>query len=134
MRYDGKRGIWWILTLVIYNLVIVWSVIERDKYAGFVVCLIALLIGDVFLLVLNAKTYVEVQNNVMTVVLGVSKKSINCDRITSLEKTHSPIASMALSFDRVKVSFGTESVYISVKDNNKLIKDLKDLNPSIIVK
>lgn len=57
MRYDGKRGLWWIFTLVFYNLAIVWSVVEREKYNGFVVCLIALLIGDVFLLVLNAKTW-----------------------------------------------------------------------------
>ena len=134
MRYDGKRGIWWIFTLVFYNLAIVWSVVEREKYNGFVVCLIALLIGDVFLLVLNAKTYVEVKNNVLIVVLGFSRKSINCDSITSLEKTHSPIASMALSFDRVKVSCGTECVYVSVKDNDKLIRDLKDLNPGIKVK
>lgn len=88
MRYDGKRGLWWIFTLVFYNLAIVWSVVEREKYNGFVVCLIALLIGDVFLLVLNAKTYVEVKNNVLIVVLGFSRKSINCDSITSLEKTH----------------------------------------------
>ncbi|RGW41403.1 hypothetical protein DW775_08045 [Agathobacter rectalis] len=134
MRYDGKRGLWWIFTLVFYNLAIVWSVVEREKYNGFVVCLIALLIGDVFLLVLNAKTYVEVKNNVLIVVLGFSRKSINCDSITSLEKTHSPIASMALSFDRVKVSCGTECVYVSVKDNDKLIRDLKDLNPGIKVK
>lgn len=134
MRYDGKRGLWWIFTLVFYNLAIVWSVVEREKYNGFVVCLIALLIGDVFLLVLNAKTYVEVKNNVLIVVLGFSRKSINCDRITSLEKTHSPIASMALSFDRVKVSCGTECVYVSVKDNDKLIRNLKDLNPGIKVK
>lgn len=134
MRYDGKRGLWWIFTLVFYNLAIVWSVVEREKYNGFVVCLIALLIGDVFLLVLNAKTYVEVKNNVLIVVLGFSRKSINCDSITLLEKTHSPIASMALSFDRVKVSCGTECVYVSVKDNDKLIRDLKDLNPGIKVK
>lgn len=134
MRYDGKRGLWWIFTLVFYNLAIVWSVVEREKYNGFIVCLIALLIGDVFLLVLNAKTYVEVKNNVLIVVLGFSRKSINCDSITSLEKTHSPIASMALSFDRVKVSCGTECVYVSVKDNDKLIRDLKDLNPGIKVK
>ena len=134
MRYDGKRGLWWIFTLVFYNLAIVWSVVEREKYNGFVVCLIALLIGDVFLLVLNAKTYVEVKNNVLIVVLGFSRKSINCDSITSLEKTHSPIASMALSFDRVKVSCGTECVYVSVKDHDKLIRDLKDLNPGIKVK
>ena len=134
MRYDGKRGLWCIFTLVFYNLAIVWSVVEREKYNGFVVCLIALLIGDVFLLVLNAKTYVEVKNNVLIVVLGFSRKSINCDSITSLEKTHSPIASMALSFDRVKVSCGTECVYVSVKDNDKLIRDLKDLNPGIKVK
>lgn len=134
MRYDGKRGLWWIFTLVFYNFAIVWSVVEREKYNGFVVCLIALLIGDVFLLVLNAKTYVEVKNNVLIVVLGFSRKSINCDSITSLEKTHSPIASMALSFDRVKVSCGTECVYVSVKDNDKLIRDLKDLNPGIKVK
>ena len=134
MRYDGKRGLWWIFTLVFYNLAIVWSGVEREKYNGFVVCLIALLIGDVFLLVLNAKTYVEVKNNVLIVVLGFSRKSINCDSITSLEKTHSPIASMALSFDRVKVSCGTECVYVSVKDNDKLIRDLKDLNPGIKVK
>lgn len=134
MRYDGKRGLWWIFTLVFYNLAIVWSVVEREKYNGFVVCLIALLIGDVFLLVLNARTYVEVKNNVLIVVLGFSRKSINCDSITSLEKTHSPIASMALSFDRVKVSCGTECVYVSVKDNDKLIRDLKDLNPGIKVK
>ena len=134
MRYDGKRGLWWIFTLVFDNLAIVWSVVEREKYNGFVVCLIALLIGDVFLLVLNAKTFVEVKNNVLIVVLGFSRKSINCDSITSLEKTHSPIASMALSFDRVKVSCGTECVYVSVKDNDKLIRDLKDLNPGIKVK
>ena len=134
MRYDGKRGLWWIFTLVFYNLAIVWSVVEREKYNCFVVCLIALLIGDVFLLVLNAKTYVEVKNKVLIVVLGFSRKSINCDSITSLEKTHSPIASMALSFDRVKVSCGTECVYVSVKDNDKLIRDLKDLNPGIKVK
>ena len=41
---------------------------------------------------------------------------------------------MALSFDRVKVSCGTECVYVSVKDNDKLIRDLKDLNPGIKVK
>lgn len=41
MRYDGKRGLWWIFTLVFYNLAIVWSVVEREKYNGFVVCLIA---------------------------------------------------------------------------------------------
>lgn len=131
MRYNGKRGIIWILTLVIYNLAIIWSVIERDNYNGFIVCIIALLIGDAFLLVLNAKTYVEIKNKEMTVVLGFSKININCDKISSLEKTHSLIASMALSFDRIKVNYGTGCVYVSVKDNNKLIEHLKTINPNI---
>ena len=134
MRYDGKRGLWWTFTLVIYNLVIVWSVVERDKYNGFILCLIFLLAGDIFLIILNSKTYVEIKKNNMTVVLGFYKKNINCNSSISLEKTHVPIASMALSFDRIKVNYGTECVYVSVKDNNKLIKDLKDLNPRIKVK
>ena len=133
MRYDGKKGFWWMLILILFNLALVWCIVEWDKYNGFIICLIALVAGDVFLLSLNARTYVEIKGNELIIVLGINKKIINCNTITSLEKTHCPIASMALSLDRIRINYGSDCVYVSVKDNSKLINDLKSLFPNIKV-
>lgn len=134
MKYKGKRGVIWLLVLMVYQLAFVWCIVKRDSYQGFWMCIVLLLLGDILLLALNARTYVMLEKKTMTVVLGFAKLVIDCDKIHSVEKSKSPIASMALSFERLKILYGNDCVYVSVQNNDELVKGLVAINPSIKVK
>ncbi|MDY4098026.1 MAG: PH domain-containing protein [Lachnospiraceae bacterium] len=131
MKYKGKIGAWWYLMLLIYNLLFIWCFVNYDKLSWALGCIVLLTISDVYLILLTLKNYVIVDNDKITIVLGFSKKEIDCKKIISIKKTNCPIASMAMSFDRIKILYGSECTYISVKDNDKLISHLKKINSDI---
>lgn len=131
MKFKGKIGLWWYLILLIYNLFFLWCIIKHEQLSGFLICVILLTIFDVFLILLTLRTYVIVEDKNLIIVLGLAEKKIDCNKISSVRKSSNPIASMALSFDRIRLSYGNECTYISVRNNDELIRKLKKINPDI---
>ncbi len=118
MKYHGKRGLWWYVVLIVYNLIFGLCVVMRDSVQGFWICMILLTIGDLFLVQFQARSYVLLEKDLMTVFFGFVKVKIDCKKISSIKKSKNPIASMALSFDRLKINYGNETIYT----RKKLIK------------
>ncbi|GHU44492.1 hypothetical protein FACS1894111_11850 [Clostridia bacterium] len=140
MRYKAKRGIWWILVLLFINAFLIWEIfriVTGQATLSAWIFLLILLLCDIALLIAN-HYYVILENDVLTFVFGFSKKQIDCKKIHSITKTHTLLATSALSFDRLHIEYlnessGTGEVMISVADNNKLIDDLLKINPNIQV-
>jgi hypothetical protein len=133
MKYNGKRSLWWFAVLILYNLVFGWCIVMRDSVQGFWICMIFLALGDFFLFLFTVRNYVLLEKELMTVFLGFAKVTIDCKKITSIKKSKNPIASMALSLDRLKINYGNETIYVSVKNNDELIEALRGINPKIEV-
>jgi len=75
-----------------------------------------------------------VTEKVLSVRLGPYKREINIEEITVIRKIKSPLASAALSMERLEINYGHyESIQISPVNANHFIEQLQKVNPDITV-
>lgn len=135
MKYKGKIGFWWLIILIALNGLLAWIPFNLDKAnMNPIFGIVTVIIIDIWFLYMTFRNYIVLDETSMTIVLGVSKLKLRYDEIISIKKTRSPLASMALSLDRIEVISKTQQVYISVKNKEGLIKDLLSRNTGIVVK
>ena len=77
------------------------------------------------------KNYVEIDGERLILVLGLCRTTIEIGEIREVYKTHNPIASGALSLDRVMIRGRRQEALISVCDKELLFRELKRINPAI---
>lgn len=80
------------------------------------------------------KNYVEIDDEKMTLVLGLCKDSIKIEDIIEVYRTHNPISAGALSLDRVVIKGRRQEMIISVCDKEQLFHELKQRNPKIQIR
>jgi hypothetical protein len=97
--------------------------------------LIVILIVSAFIAHIILTTYYEVTDNILRVKCGVlMDKTIHIDTIKEIKETHDLIASPAVSLDRLRITYNKyQNIIISPKEKNKLIDQLKSINPGIKV-
>lgn len=123
MRYESKVD-WWIPALVFGGLSVAtgdWISEGEDEWGDGLVLLIAwaISIGVFF------HTYYELRPDILFIRCGPFWRSIAISDIQSVEPTRNPLASMALSLDRlaIKVRFG-RGVMISPRHQDRFLQDL----------
>ena len=135
MRIKGKIAIWfWIMfagmeVLMLYSF-FVPSDEGRDIGLQVIVAFVFLVWNIVFLPML-VKNYVEIDGEKLVLVLGLCRTTMEIGEIKEVYKTHNPIASGALSLDRVMIRGRRQEMLISVCDKELLFRELKRINPAI---
>ena len=89
------------------------------------------LVWNIVILPMAVRNYVEIVGERLIVVLGFCKTAVEIGEITEVYKTHNPLASGALSLDRVMIKGRKQALLISVCDKELLFRELKRINPAI---
>lgn len=129
IKYEGKNSWWIILIFVIYNILpLVFILYEvSDLFTN-----IWWLLFWVFYYGLNliwipvfVRNRVELFDNYFIFYYGFGKEKIVIKDILEINKSRNPIASSANSLDRIHIVTKDKDFYISLKDNDDFINEIK---------
>lgn len=129
IKYEGKNSWWIILIFVIYNILpLVFILYEvSDLFTN-----IWWLLFWVFYYGLNLiwipvfiRNRVELFDNYFIFYYGFGKEKIVIKDILEINRSRNPIASSANSLDRIHIVTKDKDFYISLKDNDDFINEIK---------
>lgn len=129
IKYEGKNSWWIILIFVIYNILpLVFILYEvSDLFTN-----IWWLLFWVFYYGLNliwipvfVRNRVELFDNYFIFYYGFGKEKIVIKDILEINRSLNPIASSANSLDRIHIVTKDKDFYISLKDNDDFINEIK---------
>lgn len=129
IKYEGKNSWWIILIFVIYNILpLVFILYEvSDLFTN-----IWWLLFWVFYYGLNliwipvfVRNRVELFDNYFIFYYGFGKEKIVIKDILEINRSRNPIASSANSLDRIHIVTKNKDFYISLKDNDDFINEIK---------
>ena len=129
IKYEGKNSWWIILIFVIYNILpLVFILYEvSDLFTN-----IWWLLFWVFYYGLNliwfpvfVRNRVELFDNYFIFYYGFGKEKIVIKDILEINRSRNPIASSANSLDRIHIVTKDKDFYISLKDNDDFINEIK---------
>lgn len=129
IKYEGKNSWWIILIFVIYNILpLVFILYEvSDLFTN-----IWWLLFWVFYYGLNliwipvfVRNRVELFDNYFIFYYGFGKEEIVIKDILEINRSRNPIASSANSLDRIHIVTKNKDFYISLKDNDDFINEIK---------
>ena len=105
MRIKGKIAIWFWIMFVGMEILMLYLFFEPSKEGkdvGMLVIMIFDFLGwNIVFLPMLVKNYAEIDGERLILVLGLCRTTIEIGEIREVYKTHNPIASGALSLDRV---------------------------------
>lgn len=129
IKYEGKNSWWILLIFVIYNILpLVFILYEvSDLFTN-----IWWLLFWVFYYGLNliwipvfVRNRVELFDNYFIFYYGFGKEKIVIKDILEINRSRNPIASSANSLDRIHIVTKNKDFYISLKDNDDFINEIK---------
>jgi hypothetical protein len=123
MRFESKID-WWIPTLLFGGLslgTLEWVMgTENTWYDGLGLCF-----GWCLSVWIVLQTYYEFRGNYLTIRCGPFSRKLYIDDIEGAAPTRNPLASMALSLDRLAIKTrGGRGVLISPRDKEQFLKHL----------
>ncbi|WP_416828303.1 PH domain-containing protein [Ectobacillus polymachus] len=131
MYFPSKKDVW--VYPIYWGCVIVCLiplVIGRDYEALFFTLPFAILLVWSWF-----KTGYKINNELLIIYYGPIKKRILIKDIKKITQTKNPLASPALSMDRLEIMYGSDfgMALVSPKDKQKFVSLLKSMNPHIEV-
>ena len=128
-RFRSKVD-WWIALLLIATMLILLVTLGSFAYQNTNELQALAVVGGTLTLValilwMTVGTYYSVDGNTLKIAAGPIRWKVPIDEISSVEQTHSPISSPALSLDRLRIRYsGKKSVMISPADKKRFMKAL----------
>lgn len=129
IKYEGKNSWWIILIFVIYNILPLVFILYEVSY---LFTNIWWLLFWVFYYGLNliwipvfVRNRVELFDNYFIFYYGFGKEKIVIKDILEINRSRNPIASSANSLDRIHIVTKDKDFYISLKDNDDFINEIK---------
>ena len=123
MRYESKVD-WWIPALLFGGLAVAtgdWIAAEADDWRDGAVLLSAWVLS----IWIFFNTYYELRRDILFIRCGPFWRSVTISDIQSAEPTRNPLASMALSLDRIAIKVASgRGVMISPRDKARFLQDL----------
>lgn len=134
MKFKGKIGLWWLITIIFINVLFIYSMLVAKTMIGRGVLIVILLVTDIFMLSWTFNNYVELNDDCFTIHFGFSKNKVKYKDVTKISKTNSMIAGSATSFDRLLIETDDEKIIISLKEKESFISELMKRNSEVIIK
>ena len=123
MRYESKVD-WWVPALLFGGLALAtvdWISAPEDKWGDGLALLIAWSIS----IWIFFHTYYELRRDTLFIRCGPFWRNISLADIESAEPTRNPLASMALSLDRIAIKLrSSRGVMISPSDKDRFLDEL----------
>ena len=127
MRFAGKVDGWYYALTVGVNVMLAWPLAsffadpaKEGAFISAVVCLLCLVLCDIFITPTLLRNYVEFQ-----------KATYPVSKIRRLRETSNPLASLAASFDRIELRIGYEELMIAVKDKEEFFAEIERRCPQV---
>ncbi len=108
--------------------ILVWMI-----YLQSVVGIIIAALTSVFVIHVFVTTYYIITDDNYLIIKSsfLVNKKISIQDISSIKESNNILSSPALSFDRIEIRFGDETILISPKEKEKFIQELKNRNSAI---
>ncbi len=113
---------------------VIWPILEGAPSTAIITMCAIILPTALFVLHLFFNTTYRIsEDNRLQVRCGfVFREAIDIMKVTSVEKTKTPVASPAPSMDRIELRYGKYgSLIISPRDKKGLVRELLRINPDI---
>ncbi|MGG1220498.1 PH domain-containing protein [Priestia endophytica] len=131
MYFPSKKDIW----VIIVNWIVIFAcftplIMKRDYEALFFTLPL-----PIFLLLGFFKTGYKVDEKTLIIHNGLLTKKVSIKDIEKIKRTKNPLASPALSLDRIEITSHSHNgiLLVSPKNKRKFISLLKEANPDIKV-
>ena len=129
MKFKSKIGWWFHLTVAFVLAMSVMPLVLffLDYVTEALIVFGIMLAVDAFLVLpIYFCTYYTLEDTALHIRSGiVINKRIAYKDITSINETKSPLASPGLSLDRIAVNYAKGSVYVSPRDKQEFLRELK---------
>ena len=132
-EFKGKVGIWWIIVILFFNLFLAYVFLISTETWAYILLIAIFVPFNAFAAIITMVNYVVLSDNRLLIHFGVSKTYIECKDIISIEKTNSPLAGSALSFDRLFIITSKGKFIISIKNKEDFINLLVKCNERITI-
>lgn len=133
MKFRGKIDwwVWAILAIVNGGLLAGMGafLLEGTQVAGAVVDGVILALVDAFLLPMVARNYVLLEEEGLKATLGMLQVELRYEEIRSAEPSRSPLASMALSRDRIYIQSKGGDLLVAVREKERFLQELRKRMP-----
>lgn len=127
-RYDGKNAWWFLLIIILYNLIPIITLFLFKDFSNGIILTISYIFYysfDFLLIPICVRNYIELYDDHFLFYYGFSKKEVRLAQIRKMEKTHSIAASSANSLDRIYIETYGDELMIALKNNDEFIEDVK---------
>ncbi len=129
MKFKGKVGLWFYALILFLNGMLVYTMLfDRE---GLVIMLLVTIVIDLIFIPMLIRNYIMIRDDIMTIYLGFSKEEVKISKIREVYPTYNPIASGALSLDRIMICTTGSDYMCSVYDKKGLFLALQKVNPRI---
>lgn len=128
-KYDGKNSWWLILIFIIYDILplgfFLCGFFELFTNIWWLICWIFYYGLNLVWVPVLIRNRVELFDSYFIFYYGFGKEIINIKDIIEINKSRNPIASSANSLDRIHILTKNKDFYISLKDNDDFISEIK---------
>lgn len=129
IKYEGKNSWWIILIFVIYNILplvfILYEVSDLFTNIWWLLFLVFYYGLNLIWIPVFVRNRVELFDNYFIFYYGFGKEKIVIKDILEINRSRNPIASSANSLDRIHIVTKDKDFYISLKDNDDFINEIK---------
>ena len=129
IKYEGKNSWWIILIFVIYNILplvfILYEVSDLFTNIWWLLFWVFYYGLNLIWIPLFVRNRVELFDNYFIFYYGFGKEKIVIKDILEINRSRNPIASSANSLDRIHIVTKDKDFYISLKDNDDFINEIK---------
>ena len=129
MKFKGKTAVWFRGIFVVGNALFLWELIffQNDLPA----LIVGMVVFETVFLPILLRNYILLGSDSVTVVFGIGKDSIRISDIIEVYQTHNPIASSAVSLDRIVIKGRRQEIMCAVQEKQHFFVELKKRNPQI---
>lgn len=128
-KYDGKNSWWLILIFIIYDILplgfFLCGFFELFTNIWWLICWIFYYGLNLVWVPVLIRNRVELFDSYFIFYYGFGKEIINIKDIIEINKSRNPIASSANSLDRIHILTKNKDFYISLKNNDDFISEIK---------
>lgn len=128
-KYDGKNSWWLILIFIIYDILplgfFLCGFFELFTNIWWLICWIFYYGLNLVWVPVLIRNRVELFDSYFIFYYGFGKEIINIKDIIEINKSRNLIASSANSLDRIHILTKNKDFYISLKDNDDFISEIK---------
>ena len=115
MKFRGKVDLWF-WAVMLFGDVLMFGAVFTPGLS--IVMIISFIVYNVIFIPLVARNYVEISDDILTVVCGFSKDSIGILEIQEVYSTNNPVASSAASLDRIVIKGSQKMLMCAVKERD----------------